>query len=186
MKPTATLKQEHQVILSVLDAAEREAESIRTSGKVRETVIHQLLDFLRNFADRCHHAKEENILFKKLVERGFPANSGPIWVMLHEHDEGREHLKNIERKLSPALEQDADALADIAESLESYADLLRSHISKEDNALYPMADDLLTPEDQAELEEAFERVEREEMGEGEHERFHALALELTGGTVSRV
>lgn len=186
MKPTEILMHEHQVILSVLEAAEREAKSIRQSGKVREITVRHLLDFLSNFADRCHHAKEENLLFRKMAERGMPTDSGPIAVMLHEHEEGRSHIRNIRRLLPEALEGDGDALDGIAEALESYAGLLRSHIAKEDNVLYPMSDHLLTPDDQRELADSFERVEREEMGEGAHDRYRDLALELFEGTIDHV
>ncbi len=183
MKPTDTLKNEHRIILSVLDAAEQEAGRIISGGKIHEITIRQMLDFFKNFSDRCHHAKEENIFFKKMVERGFPSDSGPIWVMLLEHDEGRAHLKNIEQNLSKALAHDANALTSVAESLTSYVALMRAHIYKEDNILYPMADNLFTPNDQKELHDSFEQVEREEMGDGVHEKYHALALELTKGEV---
>jgi len=181
MKPTDALKNEHRIILSVLDAAEQEAGRIITGGKIHEITIRQMLDFFKNFADRCHHAKEENIFFKKMVERGFPSDSGPIRVMLLEHDEGRDHVKNIEQNLSRALAHDANSLTGVAESLTSYVKLLREHISKEDNVLYPMADNIFTPNDQKELYNSFEQVERKEMGDGVHEKYHALALELTKG-----
>jgi len=62
--------------------------------------------------------------------------------------------------------------------LSTYARLLRAHIAKEDNVLYPMADQLFTAEDQRSLTEAFDRVEAEETGEGVHEKYHQLAHKL--------
>jgi len=59
--------------------------------------------------------------------------------------------------------------------------LLRAHIDKEDNVLFPMADQLLTAADQKELTEAFEKVEAEEIGEGVHDKYHQLAHELAEG-----
>ncbi len=184
MKPTEILMHEHRVILSVLDAAEREAGSIRRTGRVREVTVRELLDFLSNFADKCHHAKEENLLFRKMAERGMPAGSGPIAVMLREHEEGRSYIRDIGRLLPEAAKGDGDALDGIADALESYAKLLRDHIVKEDNVLYPMADHMLTPEDQAGLAESFEEIERKEMGGETHQRYLDLALELFEGTVS--
>jgi hemerythrin-like domain-containing protein len=78
MMPTETLKHEHQIILMVLGAAEREAQSIQNSGKVQADELDRMLDFFRNFADRCHHAKkEEELLFVKMQERGMPVRGGP-------------------------------------------------------------------------------------------------------------
>ena len=66
-------------------------------------------------------------------------------------------------------------------SLLAYAELLRRHIQKEDNVLYPMADRVLTGQDQQALAEAFEKVEAQEIGQGVHEKYHRLAHELAEG-----
>jgi hemerythrin-like domain-containing protein len=178
MMPTETLKHEHQIILLVLDAAEREVRSIQNSGKVHAEELDRMLDFFRNFADRCHHAKEEELLFVKMQERGMPVRGGPIAVMLQEHDEGRRWVKAVADALPQASSGDASALTSVRSNLLAYVQLLRAHIDKEDNVLYPMADRLFTSEDQQVLTEAFEKVEAEEMGEGVHEKYHQLAHDL--------
>jgi hemerythrin-like domain-containing protein len=180
MQPTERLKHEHQVILLVLGAAEREAEHIQATGSVDVAEVEKMVDFIRNFADRCHHAKEEGLLFARMEERGMPTSSGPIAVMLQEHDEGRRHVRAIAEALPQAAAGDPSAAAVIQEHLVAYAQLLRAHIAKEDNILYPIADRLFTPADQQALSEAFDRVEAEEMGGGVHERYHQLAHELAG------
>jgi hemerythrin-like domain-containing protein len=139
-----------------------------------------MLDFFRNFADRCHHSKEEKLLFVKMEERGMPVEGGPIAVMLYEHDEGRRLTRTIAEALPLATNGDRRASAAVAQNLLAYVRFLRAHIHKEDNVLYPMADRLLTAEDQRELMEAFSRVEAEEMGEGVHEKYHQLAHKLAG------
>ena len=60
MTPIEILKHEHEIILMVLDAAEREAKAIESANTVDAERIRKFLAFFRNFADRCHHAKEEN------------------------------------------------------------------------------------------------------------------------------
>ena len=179
MTPTEILKHEHKIILMVLDAAEREVQSIRQRGKVHVAELEKMMDFIKNFADRCHHAKEEKLLFVKMNEKGMPPESGPIAVMLKEHTEGRRRIKAIGEAIPKAQEGDSSALKAIHENLEAYIQLLRNHIDKEDNVLYPMADKVFTEKDQQSLAEAFDKVEAEEMGEGVHEKYHKLAHDLS-------
>lgn len=178
MIPTDILKHEHQVILLVIGAAEKEAAHIGETGALHAENVEKMLDFFKNFADKCHHAKEENHLFTKMVDRGMPLDSGPIAVMLHEHHQGRQHVKGLADALPAAKQGDAKAVAAVRDNLLGYAALLRQHIDKEDNVLYPMADRMFTDADQKALGDAFDKVEAEEMGEGTHEKFHQIAHDL--------
>jgi hemerythrin-like domain-containing protein len=181
MTPTETLAHEHQVILLVLRGAEREAKSIAATQRVDVQKVETLLDFFRNFADRCHHAKEEKLLFPLMEERGVPNRGGPIGVMLMEHNQGRAYLRAVGDALELAGEGDGAAVEAVRSNLLAYVNLLRAHIDKENNVLFPMADRVLTDADRESLAEAFDRVEAEEMGEGTHERYHQLAHELAEG-----
>lgn len=177
MTPTETLKHEHQIILLGLGAVEREMRQIQAGGSVDEERTRQMIDFIQNFADRCHHAKEEKLLFARMEERGMPVDGGPIGVMLQEHDDGRRMVRAAAAALPGASVGDAGARTTLATNLLGFVRLLRVHIDKEDKILYPMADQILTAADQTELAASFDRVEAEEMGEGTHERYHQLAHE---------
>jgi len=178
MNPTEILKKEHKIVLVVLNAAEGEAKSIQSTGKVDANKISQMVDFFRNFTDKCHHAKEEGYLVPKMEERGISRESKPISFMLKEHIRGREKVKAIAEALPKAKRGDSSAIKSLKDNLSTYVQLLRGHIDREDNILFPMADRILTPEDQEALAEAFEKVEAEEMGEGVHEKYHQLAHDL--------
>ena len=180
MTPTETLKHEHQMILRVLDAAEKEAASIRKNGIVHVTLVREMVDFFRNFVDRCHHTKEEKHLFALMHQKGMSMQFGPLAVMLHDHDQGRARIQAILEALPKEGQPNEAAAAKIAENLSLYASLLRSHIAREDSVLYPMADRLLSPADQEALTDAFDRVEAEEIGEGVHEKYHQWVHELVG------
>lgn len=180
MTPTETLKHEHQIILQVLGAAERQVQQIQDSGLVQVEVVAEMVDFFRNFADRCHHAKEEKLLFAKMQEGGMPAHRGPIAVMLQEHDHGRRLVRSVAEALPGAQQGDPQAIATVRDNLEAYVHFLRAHIAKEDGVLFPLADRLFSAEDQRSLSEAFDRLEAAETGAGVHEKYRHLAHKLAG------
>ncbi len=178
MKATAILKEEHQLILKVLAWAEHEIQSIETSGRVDIEKVKKLIDFAQNFADRCHHAKEEDLLFIKMKEKGMPTDQGPIAMMVQEHELNRQNMKAVTAALPQAAAGETAVIATVQQNLSAYASRLKLHIAKEDNILYPLADRLLTAKDQKDLNQAFARVEAEEMGAGVHEKYQKLAGDL--------
>lgn len=125
MTPTEILKHEHRIILMVLDAAENEAKSILSSNKIDADKIEKMLDFFKNFADLCHHAKEGKHLFVMMQKRGMPAESGPIAVMLKEHDGGRKRLKAITDTLPQAIKDDSTAIMTIKDNLSGYVEIVK-------------------------------------------------------------
>ena len=100
--------------------------------------------------------------------------------MLSEHQAGRAFIRGIEEGTAK-LGTDPAAAKQIAENARGYVDLLRAHIGKENNILFPMADRVLGPEDQAELGKAFDKFETEETGAGVHEAMLKLLGELKAG-----
>jgi hemerythrin-like domain-containing protein len=179
MKPTDILTDEHKVILMVCGAAEREAQAMRAVGVADAERVGKMVDFFRTFADRCHHAKEEDLLFVRMGEKGFPRDFGPVGMMLHEHTQSRANVQAVADNAAAAAAGDAKAVAAVADNLLAYASLLRAHIYKEDNILYPMANQAFSEADQAALAADFERVESE-LGAGVHEKYHRIAHELAG------
>jgi hemerythrin-like domain-containing protein len=178
MTSTDILKHEHEILMLILDAAKREVRLMRASGKVRADRLGQMIDFFRMFVDRCHHAKEEKHLFRLMRKRDAAKANGPITILLREHEEGRVRVKAMTRALAKAVKGDARAAASLAEDLGAYILLLGNHTDKEDDVVYPLADEILKAADQEALVKAFEAVERREIGDGVHEKYHQLAHEL--------
>jgi hemerythrin-like domain-containing protein len=181
MTPTETLKHEHEIVLLILGAAEREARSIRETGSAHVPEIEEMVDFFKNFVDRCHHSKEERHLFPRMEARGLPTGAGPVAVMLYEHEQGRAVVRAISDAIARIKGGERQAAEGLADALSEYSELLRNHIFKENKVLFPMADRMLSTQDQSELATAFDRVEAEEMGQGVHERYHQLAHRLGHG-----
>ena len=178
MKPTEILSGEHRIIGQVLDCLEKIAQNCATEGRLDKTSAEQALDFFRNFADRCHHGKEETHLFPAMEAKGFPRQGGPTGVMLSEHEQGRAHVRGMADAIEGAAAGKSEALVQFVNQAQGYVGLLREHIEKEDHCLFTMANQALTEDDQQTLLAAFESVEHEHMGLGTHEKFLNLADDL--------
>jgi hemerythrin-like domain-containing protein len=178
MKVTQDLIDEHEAVLVALHILEKVAIAITARNDQACGHLEQLLDLFKGFVDRCHHAKEEDVLFPELMKRGVKREGGPIGVMLAEHEVGRGHVRALADGLAQLRGGEAAAVAAIHEHTEAYCDMLRAHIQKENNVLFPMADQLI-PEDVAtSVVEQFDAIERDRVGEGKHEAYHAMLHNL--------
>jgi hemerythrin-like domain-containing protein len=183
MKATEILMQEHDVIIRVLAALETETAKAR-AGKSTPEFFLDAADFIKGFADGCHHAKEEGVLFKYMEAAGIPAQNGPIAVMLADHEQGRLFTRQMRAAALRWQTGDAAAVGEVVENASGYIQLLRGHIFKENNILFPMADRAIPAGKHAEIDEAFEHVEHEETGAGVHEKYLALAEKLEAQAIN--
>jgi hemerythrin-like domain-containing protein len=141
--PTKILMQEHVLIEKVLAVLETLAEQVDRGRAPDRTAFGKALEFLSGFADMGHHMKEEEALFPALVERGMPVLGSPIGVMLHEHEEGRAHLRGLREALGGLDKDPAGARRRLVDEAREYVHLLRQHIEKENVILFRMADEML-------------------------------------------
>jgi hemerythrin-like domain-containing protein len=177
VKATDLLMEEHEVILRVLAAMEAAISAI-PSGKVSPGFFLDAADFIKGFADGCHHAKEEGVLFIEMEASGVPVKFGPIGMMLTEHEQGRQFTRLMRAAAENWQAGDESAIADVVANGMGYVNLLRMHIQKENNILFPMADRAVPVEKQSAIWDGFERIEHEETGEGVHEKYEALAKNM--------
>ncbi len=162
------LMHEHEAILFSLKVLDEMTNLVESGKDVPAGDITDLIDFLKLFADKCHHGKEEGILFPALEEIGIPRYKGPIGVMLEEHDAGRKFIKQMQESVNV----DSIKKNEFIHSARGYIYLLRAHIEKENTVLFPMGDAKLSDEKQKELLEAFEDFEEKVIGKGKHEELH--------------
>lgn len=122
--------------------------------------VGKIVSLIREFADGLHHAKEENLYFPYLSNRGFSQEQGPVAVMLHEHVQGREFVRGIAENLALFSQGNEEAISAVYENMNGYAQLLRNHISKENNILFRMADNVLSDSDNQVLLRNFSEAEK--------------------------
>ena len=178
MKATGQLRDEHEGVRIMLGILEKLRGKLETAGSIDKEHFEGILEFLKVFVDKCHHAKEEELLFPALVAAGVP-EEGPIAVMLREHEMGRGYVSAMSRTWGTYMAGDKSSSGEIMQNAQEYILLLRNHIEKENNVLFVMADDLLSEKKQDELFEGFEKIEEERIGVGKHEEFHGLIKRLS-------
>ena len=178
MKPTDVLIKEHDAIQTMLKITEAVCNRLESQESVIPEHLQQIVEFIQVFADRCHHGKEEDLLFKALEAVGVPKDGGPIGVMLSEHDLGRNYVKKMSEAATAYSKGNREATKQFIDNARNYVILLSQHIYKENNVLFPLADRLLPQETQDKLVEQFEVVEREKIGAGKHEQLHKIMDEL--------
>ena len=164
-KPTKILSDEHQNILKVIDTLDRECNALESGSNLDKPFFEKAVDFIQNYADKFHHAKEEDILFIEICKDSVQMHCNPTQQMLHEHDLGRNFVKGLTEGLSE------ENIKKILDNARGYANLLRNHIYKEDNILFPMADEALPQEIQESILERFHIAETEKFSEGTKEKY---------------
>jgi hemerythrin-like domain-containing protein len=154
--PTAILREEHAVIVRVLDGLEGVLARIEAGGDADPTLLEDAVHFIRGFADRCHHEKEEEMLFPALEAAGIPVEGGPVGVMLAEHQEGREYVRGLAEGVADLATSPDRGRRGILDNGWAYIQLLRAHIMKENEILFPLADRAISPDAMHGLTHAFE------------------------------
>lgn len=168
LKATEDLRQEHESVLHAL----RIYDNIMSSGPRDDVVLlkyyEELIYFLKEFADKCHHGKEENYFFTELSVKGGARETGFIERLLKEHKVAREYIAEMEMAL------ESKDIETFNNSAAKYRDLLRVHIEEENNGIFLMADEILSEEEQDLLFEKFEEHEEKVIGHGVHEELHSM------------
>jgi hemerythrin-like domain-containing protein len=176
-----TLMDEHRLIEHVLTALDRDIVRLETASARTRDVLGDFATFLRTFADRSHHGKEEDLLFKAMAERGVPVQGGPLGVMLLEHEQGRALVGRMIAFSEGAGEPTAEEWAQASTAAAEFVVLLRNHIMKEDQILYPLGERVLPPGELDRMVEALEEFDGKEREAGTYDAMRGLARKLIAG-----
>ncbi|WP_029917011.1 hemerythrin domain-containing protein [Pelobacter seleniigenes] len=156
---TQVMVKEHQLILRMIALVEHNTALVEKGTFSNWTFFLDAVDFIRNFADRFHHAKEEDVLFIELVKNGMPEKQSPIEAMHIEHDQGRAFVRNLETAAQKVIAGETEQISAIISNARGYAALLRGHIEKEDTVLYPLAERVLPEEVRSGMLQAYNDAE---------------------------
>ncbi len=175
MKATDVLIEEHRMIEKVLASLETAANRLSAGQVIPMDFFLKAADFIKVFADGCHHKKEEGILFVALAANGMPQDAGPVAMMLAEHEEGRRLTRAMREGAQRVQAGDTTAIPQVIQNALGYTAQLRQHIQKEDHILFPMADQVIPVGQHEQIMVDFNRIEHED---DVHEKYLRIADEL--------
>jgi len=178
MGPTEELRKEHGIIMRLFVVLQSIGGMIDRHDTAMEAHLEQIMEFLTVFVDRCHHGKEEEILFPELVASKIPDEGEMVRVLVSEHLAGREMMEEMRRALDRRKQHVDEASSEFADVSNRYVTLFRQHIRRENGILFPAVNERLSPDRQAQISKGFQKLEHEKIGQGRHEAFHRLIEEL--------
>ncbi|HJT68626.1 MAG TPA: hemerythrin domain-containing protein [Terriglobales bacterium] len=177
MKATQVLEKEHRVIQKMAASLALIGEDLKAEKRVPTDTLREITQFMQVFVNQCHQQKEEVYLFAVLLKKGVPAGGCPLAVLHNEHAKEQALVKQFGDAVEMYVESKGEAHTSLESSIRALIELLPAHIWKEDYLLLPMADKILSSEDQKSLRKQFDKVQSE-IGPELHFRFEKFADEL--------
>jgi hemerythrin-like domain-containing protein len=152
---------EHRLIERMLAILKKELESAAEHGRVDSALIDTATDFIRTYADRCHHGKEEDILFRRLTEKDLDDSVARTMAeLIEDHVRGRA----LTRQLIEANERyaggDTTALGEIETVMQELVEFYPVHIEKEDHHFFKPALAYFGHEEQADILRDYDEFDR--------------------------
>ncbi len=177
-RATEALEREHKVIEKAVAVMAQIVVQLEFRHDVGAEALGDLLRFMREFGDQCHHGKEESFFFPYLESKGVPSTGCPLSALKGEHVKSRQLLADLNTAVAAYIKDTEKGRLTLIQVLQSLVALYPAHIRKEDFLLFPMADKILAESDQELLLHQF-RESEEAFGTDARERLEALAEELS-------
>jgi hemerythrin-like domain-containing protein len=138
MQPRGPLMTEHRLIEGMISSIDKEVKRIEKSGIVNQGFIATAADFIQIYADKTHHGKEEEILFRDLSKKKLSDIDNTIMnELIQEHIVGRNTTAELVKSAGAYQNGDKAALPLITKSLRIFVDFYPKHIEKEDKVFFP-------------------------------------------------
>ena len=175
MQSRGPLMIEHRLIERMITLVQQKLNQIETTNQVDPLFIDTVVDFIRIYADRTHHGKEEDILFKKLENKQISDQDRRIIDELaDEHVLGRKTTKELVEANAQYRVGEKIALAVIVSKLKKLVNFYPKHIEKEDKVFFPSYMKYLSDEEDQLMLEEFYEFDREMI----HEKYKSVLKEL--------
>ena len=168
---------EHRVIEKMLGVISKEVEKINSTNTVDPVFIDTAVDFIRTYADRTHHGKEEDILFRELAKKQMSAELSRIMKeLLEEHVYARGKVRALLEAKDLYVKGNKEKAKDIAGLLSELASFYPKHIEKEDKHFFYDCMNYFSGDEQKQMLEEFWEFDRRMI----HEKYEKLVEGFTG------
>lgn len=178
MESIDLLMAEHKNIKRVLKSIRKLAFKVLEDNEVKTEAFYKVIDFVREYADKHHHSKEEDILFKKMEEELEEDILTPIEAMTNEHQMGRMLMQKLELALKEYENGNNRARLDIIANPVVYADMLEHHIDKEDEAIYLYAEANLSEKAISEIKSRVQDIEKKAEDKGVQSKYENMIQQI--------
>lgn len=159
--PTDILVREHRFIQKVVDGIEKILEQPDLEKALNVDELGDVVEFMRLYADKCHHGKEEELLFPALIDKGVPTQGCPVGALKGEHIRGRSIVGALAEGTELLKNGSPGGLDTIRKGLEGIVSLYPNHIWKEDFLLFPMTEKVMNLKELSKLGEKFKQFDND-------------------------
>ena len=175
MLPIYALMQERRLIERMFPLMRKELLRIKETKEVNSRFIDLAVDFIRAYADRCHHGKEEGILFKELTNKPLSNEHAAVMKsLIEEHVYARKTTGSLEKAIENYRNGNKEAGTDVWKFLNELADFYPKHIEKEDKRFFYPAMEYFSQQEQDVMLDGFWNFDRRLI----HERYVKVLGEL--------
>ena len=175
MKPIGSLMREHRLIERMVALMDNELDRIGEGNDVNPDFIEAAVDFFRSYADRTHHGKEEDILFRELGRKQLsPEHKKVMDELIAEHVSGRKTVASLNSAKMSYTQGNAGALEDIKACLQELVRFYPAHIEKEDKHFFYPSMEYFSRQEQDDMLEEFWEFDRKLI----HEKYQGIVKDL--------
>jgi hemerythrin-like domain-containing protein len=175
MKPRGPLMMEHRLIEKMLKAVEKEIARIKNDKKLDPVFIDSVVDFIRTYADRTHHGKEEDILFRELEKKKLSTRDDSMMrELIDEHKFARRTVGELVDAKKKYVNGDASALGPMIDRINVLTGFYPAHIQKEDKVFFPETEKYFSEAELKKMLDEFWAFDREMI----HEKYKKYVQEL--------
>lgn len=168
--------EEHKMIDEMLDLLDLSVKKANEPPGLSEGLMAKELDFCKNFVNKCHEAKEEEILVPELHRRGYPVDRGPIFDMFEDHKKGRAILRRLLATEKTVRAEDRQQA--FAEMAAAYTLFLYEHMRDEEDHLYERADLAIEASRQEELDADCRKFDEARLGKDSRQKYSKMIEEV--------
>lgn len=175
MKPRGPLMIEHRLIEKMLTIVKNQTVVIGRRDRIDPVFIDTVVDFIRTYADRTHHGKEEDIMFKELAAKSMNQEDKKVMKeLVDEHIFARKVVADLVLAKTDYLDGNLNALNTIKEKLDILVEFYPVHIAKEDKLFFPNTEKYLSDKEQEDMLIRFQEFDRNMI----HDKYKSVVTSL--------